>query len=36
MEYTQQDARSTRQEIDKNTSDMVLFIIVEDHGTIDL
>jgi hypothetical protein len=36
MEYTQQDARSTTQEIAKNTSDLILFIIVEDHGTIDL
>jgi hypothetical protein len=36
MEYTQQDARSTTQEIAKNTSDLILFIIVEDPGTIDL
>jgi hypothetical protein len=36
MEYTQQDARSTTQEITKNTSYLILFIIVENPGTIDL
>jgi hypothetical protein len=36
MECTQQDARSTIQEITKNTSDLVLFIVVEDLDTIDL
>jgi hypothetical protein len=36
MECTQQDARSTIQEITKNTSDPVLFIVVEDLDTIDL
>jgi low affinity Fe/Cu permease len=28
MEYTQQDARSTTQEITTNTSDLILFIIM--------
>jgi hypothetical protein len=36
MEHTQQDARSTTQEITKNTSDPILFIVVEDLDTIDL
>jgi hypothetical protein len=36
MECTQQDERSTMQEITKNTSDPVLFIVVEDLDTIDL
>jgi hypothetical protein len=36
MECTQQDARSIIQEINKNTSDPVLFIVVEDLNTIDL
>jgi hypothetical protein len=35
-ECTQQDARSTIQEITKTTSDLILFIVVEDIDTIDL
>jgi hypothetical protein len=36
MDIPQQDTRSTTQGITKNASDLILFIIVEEPGTIDL